>query len=176
MSNTLVLGSAQREPFSMKLQRAICLVVALMTIPPLLHVCGDDPRPTAEEPPRPDAGAPPPDAGVNGDPLVFFDAPRDGSSMRSPVHVVLGAENFVIEKAEGQETVTRGHFHVMIDVECLHNGELMEPDAQHLDLANGENEVLIELTPGPHELCVQAATGDHHALDLVAHIHINVLP
>lgn len=174
---TMLIGTGVRAPLPGTLQRIVLMTIALMTLPPMFYFCGesgttDKPVPqTHDAGAADDAGTPTDadagsiDSGLLGYRRVFFVSPHDGDQLESPVTVTLGSEDFPIEPANHSDSVERGHFHVMIDLECLSVGTQMLPDANHIDLANGERELKLDLSPGEHRLCVQAATGDHFTLE-----------
>lgn len=96
-------------------------------------------------------------------PRVFFTSPADGASVDSPVHVTLGAENFTVEAA-GAVKAGAGHLHIMVDTDCVAAGATIPKDAQHVHYGQAQVEADLELTAGPHTLCLQAADGVHTAL------------
>jgi uncharacterized protein (DUF2345 family) len=96
-------------------------------------------------------------------PRVMITSPANGATVSSPVHVTLGAENFVVEPA-GEVKVGAGHLHIMVDAACIAPGQIIPKDAQHLHYGTGQMEADLELTPGAHTLCLQAADGAHTAL------------
>jgi uncharacterized protein (DUF2345 family) len=96
-------------------------------------------------------------------PRVFFTSPANGATVSSPVHVALGAESFKVEPA-GAVTVGAGHLHIMVDTACVAPGQVITKDAQHLHYGTGQMEADLELAPGSHTLCLQAADGAHTAL------------
>ncbi len=95
---------------------------------------------------------------------VFFTSPAEGASVSSPVHVTLGAENFTVEPA-GEIKAGAGHLHIMVDADCLKPGEVIPKDDTHLHYGKGQVEADLELAPGSHTLCLQAADGAHFALE-----------
>ena len=96
-------------------------------------------------------------------PRVRFTEPADGATAASPVKVVMAAENFTVEPA-GDIHEGAGHLHIMVDTPCLPPGEVIPRDEQHLHYGDGSTEAAVELTPGTHTLCLQAADGAHIAL------------
>ncbi len=96
-------------------------------------------------------------------PRVFFASPAAGASVSSPVHVTLGAENFTVEPA-GAVKAGAGHLHIMVDTDCLAAGQVIPNDATHLHYGKAQLEADLELAPGAHTLCLQAADGAHTAL------------
>lgn len=106
---------------------------------------------------------------------VNFVEPTDGASVTSPVSVTMAATNFTIEPA-GDGTVREGagHFHIMIDTECVTPGEVIPSDDSHQHYGDGATEAELELAPGSHTLCLQAGNGAHTALDLTETITIEV--
>jgi hypothetical protein len=96
-------------------------------------------------------------------PRVLFTSPAGGATVSSPVHVTMTAENFAIEPA-GQVKAGAGHLHIMVDSDCLKPGEVIPKDDTHLHYGQGQVEADLELAPGTHTLCLQAADGAHTAL------------
>ncbi|MCI0396382.1 MAG: DUF4399 domain-containing protein [Chloroflexi bacterium] len=97
------------------------------------------------------------------EPQVRFAQPADGASVSSPVRVVMTAENFIVEPA-GEARDGAGHLHIMVDTPCLPAGESIPRDDAHVHFGEGRTEAELELTPGTHTLCLQAADGQHKAL------------
>jgi hypothetical protein len=118
------------------------LVLTSLLVAGLLAACGGGAEPAAR---------------------VFFTAPADGSTVSGPVHVTLGAENFTVEPA-GEVKAGAGHLHIMVDTDCLPAGTVIPNDANHLHYGKAQLEADLELAPGPHTLCLQAADGAHTAL------------
>jgi hypothetical protein len=96
-------------------------------------------------------------------PRVFFASPADGAIVSSPVHVTLGAESFTVEPA-GAVKPGAGHLHIMVDAPCVAAGSVIPKDAQHLHYGQAQLAADLDLTPGQHTLCLQAADGAHTAL------------
>jgi hypothetical protein len=96
-------------------------------------------------------------------PRVSFTSPADGATVASPVHVKMSAENFTVEPA-GAVKAGAGHLHIMVDTACVAPGQVITKDAQHLHFGQGQLEADLELAPGAHTLCLQAADGAHTAL------------
>lgn len=95
---------------------------------------------------------------------VSFVEPKNGAAVASPVKVKMAARNFVIEPA-GEVKEGAGHLHIMVDAPCLAAGEVVPKDDTHLHYGKGQVEADLELAPGKHTLCLQAADGAHFALD-----------
>ncbi len=96
-------------------------------------------------------------------PRVFFVGLAEGATVSSPLGVAMAAENFTVEAA-GEVNPGAGHLHIMIDEPCVKPGQGVPKDEAHLHFGNGQLEAEIELTPGAHTLCLQAADGNHVAL------------
>ena len=96
-------------------------------------------------------------------PRVYFIEPKDGATVTSPVHVQMGAENFTVEPA-GEVKAGAGHLHIMVDTDCMPVGQVIPKDETHLHYGKAQTEADLELTPGAHRLCLQAADGAHTAL------------
>jgi hypothetical protein len=110
---------------------------------------------------------------VDDSPSVAFLEPAPGATVASPVPLKLAAFNFVVEPA-GAVREGAGHLHVMVDVPCLAPGAVIPKDAQHVHLGGGETETALTLAPGEHTLCLQAADGQHTALDITRELTITV--
>ena len=104
---------------------------------------------------------------------VSFTGISDGDTVSSPVSVGFDATGFTIEEA-GEINEDAGHMHVMIDAGCVEVGETIPSDDQHLHFGDGSTSADLELEPGDHDLCLQAADGAHVALDLTDEISITV--
>jgi hypothetical protein len=115
---------------------------------------------TATPTPEQDTATPKP---TKAPPRVFFVSPADGESVTSPVHVTMGAENFIIEPA-GVRNPGAGHLHIIVDAECIKPNQDIPKDETHLHFPNGELEADLDLAPGTHTLCLQAGDGYHTAL------------
>jgi hypothetical protein len=95
---------------------------------------------------------------------VFFEEPKDGATVSRTAKVKMVAEDFTVEPA-GEVRAGHGHLHVMIDTGCVSAGQVIPKDENHLHYGQGQTEAELELTPGTHRLCLQAADGAHIALD-----------
>jgi hypothetical protein len=94
---------------------------------------------------------------------VYFTNIVDGDTVASPVTVEWEAENFTIEPA-GEVKENAGHLHIMIDTACVAAGEVVPADDNHVHYGKAQQAALLELSPGEHTLCLQAADGVHTAL------------
>jgi hypothetical protein len=110
---------------------------------------------------------------VDDTPSVAFLEPAAGATVTSPVHLALAAYNFTVEPA-GAVHPDAGHLHVMVDVPCVDPGQAIPKDEQHVHLGAGQTETDLTLAPGDHTLCLQAADGQHTALDITRELKITV--
>jgi hypothetical protein len=94
---------------------------------------------------------------------VAFVEPQSGATVSSPVLVKMAAENFTVEPA-GEVKAGAGHLHIIVDQDCVAAGQVITKDDVHLHYGQGQLEAQLELTPGQHTLCLQAADGAHVAL------------
>lgn len=102
-------------------------------------------------------------ASTEGAGRVFFTSPESGATVSAPVNVTMGADGFTVEPA-GEVNAGRGHLHIMVDTDCVAAGQVVPSDAQHLHFGKAQMEAELDLAPGPHTLCLQAADGAHVAL------------
>jgi len=90
--------------------------------------------------------------------LVYFLAPADGATVRSPVTVRFGLRGMGVAPA-GVEQPNTGHHHLLIDAQTLPSFDLPLPandTVRHFGL--GQTEVDLDLSPGQHTL--QLVLGD----------------
>lgn len=104
---------------------------------------------------------------------IVFAAPADGDVVASPVAVEMEAAGVTIEEAGTTDDGT-GHFHVMVDVECVDDGEPIPDDEEHLHFGDASTSTELELDPGTYDLCLQLGDGNHVATDLTDEITITV--
>ena len=69
---------------------------------------------------------------------IFFVEPANGATVTSPVKIVFGAENFIIEKrVEGVINPGAGHHHIGLDTQCLPPGEIIPTAAPWVHFGDG---------------------------------------
>lgn len=105
---------------------------------------------------------------------VTVEEPADGATVTSPVTVRMAASGVAIEPAAEGVKPNSGHFHIIVDGECLAAGEVIPADATHLHFGQAQTEVEVPLSSGPHRLCVQVADAAHVATDLTQVVAITV--
>jgi len=99
---------------------------------------------------------------------VFFMEPKNGASVKSPVHIVFGSDMFTIspvppgEIAPEAVRANTGHYHLGVDTDCLAPGSVIPKANPWVHFGKGDNMIEMQLTPGPHKLAVQAGD-DRHA-------------
>lgn len=123
--------------------------------------CGDDGPDNAD------------DSVTDGEASISFAAPADGDTVSSPVTVEMEASGVTIEEA-GELHEGAGHFHVMVDTECVAEGEVIPEDESHIHYGDASTETEIELEPGEHTLCLQIGDGAHTATNLTDEITVTV--
>jgi hypothetical protein len=104
-------------------------------------------------------------ATTSGEQRVFFVEPRHEEEVSNPVTLKFGAENFIVEATGGEIKPGHGHLHVMVDTDCIVAGQGIPQDETHLHFGKGQMETQVELPSGEHTLCLQAADGNHIALE-----------
>jgi hypothetical protein len=104
---------------------------------------------------------------------VSITAPEDGATVEPTFTVTMTAEGLAIESA-GDVVEASGHFHLIVDGDCLPAGEQIPADETHIHLADGASETELTLPAGEHTLCLQAGDGRHAALDLTDEITVTV--
>lgn len=129
--------------------RAAVLTVALVVLAP---ACGDD---------------------DGSEVSVAFGEPVAGATVAGGVAVAMTADGITIEEA-GEVREDAGHFHVVADDGCVEPGADIARDADHIHFGGGQSEGTVYLSPGTHDLCLQAGDGAHVALDATDTVTITV--
>jgi hypothetical protein len=121
-----------------------------------------------------DRGSPPAPAGFadeavsarNASPSGYarFVEPANGDSVDSPFSVVMAVDSMLIEPA-GEARENSGHYHILVDVPFIQEGNVIPTDDDHLHFGTGASEVEVALSPGKHTLRLQVANGVHIAYD-----------
>jgi hypothetical protein len=109
----------------------------------------------------------------DGPPSVALESPVEGTSVAGGVELEMTAGGITIEAA-GEVHDGAGHFHVIADAGCLAAGESIVRDADHVHFGRGQDEGVIYLEPGTHELCLQVGDGIHTALDITDQVAVEV--
>lgn len=111
--------------------------------------------------------------GSEGGGSVSIASPEHGATVQSPFEVAMHADGLTVEPA-GEVREGAGHFHLMVDADCVAAGDRIPEDGMHRHLADGASAIELDLSPGEHKLCLQAGDGAHAALDLTDEITIRV--
>ncbi|MBI2187580.1 MAG: DUF4399 domain-containing protein [Acidobacteria bacterium] len=102
-------------------------------------------------------------------PRVFFVQPQDGATVKSPVALEFGAENFQIAAVPpGEVKETRpnlGHHHVAVDADCLPPGSTIPRAAPWVHFGDAKNAIDMQLPPGKHRLTLQIGDDLHRTLE-----------
>lgn len=87
------------------------------------------------------------------DPAVelYFIAPADGETLKSPVRVVFGLRGMGVAPA-GVDVKNTGHHHLLIDTGLPGLMTPIPANAQHRHFGGGQTETVLELAPGEHTL------------------------
>lgn len=112
-------------------------------------------------------------------PRVFFVLPQDGATVKSPVMLEFGAEDFTIAAVpQGTVTETRpalGHYHVGVDTDCLPTGTEIPKAAPWIHFGDGKNVIDMQLPAGTHRLTLQVGDDLHRTIEgLCSTISVNV--
>jgi len=97
---------------------------------------------------------------------VFFVEPKDGATVKSPVHLKFGSEGIMI-MAVPPDPITNvrpgmGHYHVGVDTDCLAPGtEIVKGTQSWIHFGKGDDQMDLQLTPGPHKLALQIGDDKH---------------
>jgi hypothetical protein len=112
-------------------------------------------------------------------PRVFFVQPQDGATVKSPVMLEFGAEQFEIAAVpQGEVKESRpnlGHHHVAIDADCLPPGSVIPRAAPWVHFGDGKNVIEMQLPAGQHRLTLQIGDDLHRTIEgLCSTITVNV--
>ena len=156
------------------------LIPALAAFALIGAACGGSPESKADAPAAAPAAAPAEDHSAHaGGGRVFFMEPANGSTVKSPVHLVFGSEMFTIAAVPpGEVTDVRpntGHFHLGVDTDCLPAGSVIPKANPWVHFGDGKNTIDMQLSPGSHKLVVQAGDDKHATMTgLCETITVNV--
>jgi hypothetical protein len=99
---------------------------------------------------------------------VFFVEPKDGATVKSPVHIEFGSDMVTIAAVPPGEIkpeavrANTAHYHLGVDTDCLPAGTVIPKASPWVHFGMGNNTIDMQLTPGRHKLVVQAGD-DRHA-------------
>jgi hypothetical protein len=140
---------------------------------------GSEPEPAATSTSAPAATAAKP-AASSSSPRVFFVEPADGATVKSPVKLRFGVENYELAAVpQGDITAARprmGHHHVGVDTECLPPGTVIPKANPWVHHGGAQTEMDMQLTPGKHRLTLQLGDDTHTTIaGLCSSITVNVV-
>ena len=131
--------------------------------------CGGAPPPA---PPAETPAAAPAPAPATPAARVFFMEPKDGATVKSPVHLVFGIEGYQIQPVPQGEVAPEavragvGHHHLGIDQDCLPAGTtIVKGTPSWVHFGTGSNTIDTQLTPGPHKLTLQLGDDLHRTVN-----------
>jgi len=113
-------------------------------------------------------------------PRIFFIEPKNGATVKSPVHLKFGIENYKIAAVpDGTVTTVRpgvGHYHVGVDQDCLKPAAtIVKGTPSWVHFGKGDSEIDMQLTPGKHKLSLQLGDDLHNTVKgLCSTITVNV--
>lgn len=110
---------------------------------------------------------------------VFFVEPQDGATVKSPVALKFGVENYQLAAVpQGDVTEARpgmGHHHVGVDTDCLPVGSPIPKASPWVHFGDAKTAIDMQLPPGSHRLALQLGDDKHTTLTgLCSTITVNV--
>ena len=111
---------------------------------------------------------------------MFFAEPQNGATVKSPVHLRFGLENYQLSPVpQGTVETARpgmGHHHVGVDQDCLAPGTtIVKGTPSWVHFGDGKSEIDMQLPPGQHKLTLQLGDDLHRTSEgLCETITINV--
>ena len=115
-----------------------------------------------------------------GKPRIFFVEPKNGATVKSPVHLKFGIENYMIAAVPDGDVKTArpgvGHFHVGVGTGCLPPGKtIVKGTPSWIHFGKGDSQIDMQLTPGKHKLALQLGDDLHNTVKgLCSTITVNV--
>ena len=112
-------------------------------------------------------GSSPESTAAPGGGKVFFSEPKNGATVKSPVHIVFASDMFTIAAVPPGEIkpeavrANTGHFHLGVDTDCLAAGSVIPKANPWVHFGDGKNTIDMQLAPGEHKLVVQAGDDKH---------------
>jgi hypothetical protein len=101
-------------------------------------------------------------------------SPEDGAEVTSPVRVTMETDEIDIVAIDDADP-DDGHFHLMVDVGCVDEGEPIPVEEEGYNhYGDGSTSDELELEPGDYDLCLQVGDPGHIALDMTDEISITV--
>jgi len=113
---------------------------------------------------------------------VSFVEPKDGATVKSPVHLKFAVEGYQISPVpQGTVETARpgmGHYHVGVDQDCLAPGAtIVKGTPAWVHMGTGSSEIDMQLTPGQHKLALQIGDDLHKTVEgFCQTITVNVEP
>ena len=100
---------------------------------------------------------------------VFFVEPKNGATVKSPLHMKFGSQGIEISPVPaGEVTKTRpgvAHYHVGIEQACLPAGKtIVKGTPNWVHFGKGETEFDTQLTAGKHKLSLQLGDDLHNTI------------
>jgi hypothetical protein len=117
---------------------------------------------------------------AQGKPRIFFVEPKNGATVKSPVHLKFGIENYMIAAVPDGDVKTArpgvGHFHVGVGTGCLAPGQtIVKGTPSWIHFGKGDTQIDMQLTPGKHKLALQLGDDLHNTVKgLCSTITVNV--
>ena len=119
---------------------------------------------------------------AQGKPRIFFVEPKNGATVKSPVHLKFGIENYKIAAVPDGDVKTAragvGHYHVGVGTGCLPSGKtIVKGTPSWIHLGKGDSDMDMQLTPGRHRLSLQLGDDLHNTVKgLCSTITVTVTP
>jgi hypothetical protein len=101
-------------------------------------------------------------------PRVFFVQPQDGATVKSPVRLEFGIENYQLAAVPAGATEARpgmGHHHVGVDTDCLPPGTEIPMASPWVHFGKANTTIDMQLPPGPHRLTLQLGNDLHQTIE-----------
>lgn len=94
---------------------------------------------------------------------VDFSGLTNGATVTSPVHLEYKVKGLTVAPASEGIKAGTGHFHLLIDLPSLPEGEAIPFDDSHKHYGKGQVADDVALAPGKHQLTLQFANAKHES-------------
>jgi hypothetical protein len=113
-------------------------------------------------------------------PRVFFVQPENGATVKSPVKLEFGIENYQLAAVPAGTVADArpdmGHHHVGVDTQCLPAGAEIPKASPWVHFGTGNSTIDMQLPPGRHTLTLQLGNDLHQTIEgLCTTIEVNVV-
>jgi hypothetical protein len=142
------------------------IALTVLSLALLAAACGSESPSQSAQPAQstaPQASSSPAGGGAR----VFFVQPKDGATVKSPVHFEFGSDQITISPVPATVETPRpgmAHHHLGVDTDCLPEGEVIPKASPWIHFGDGKTVIEMQLSPGPHKFALQLGDDQHRTM------------